>query len=93
MTLHLDTHRCLLAGKQVRLTATEFELLRVLMEHREKVLTHRFLLQHVWGPAYSQESNYVRVYICQLRRKLETDPAHPRYLVTEPGVGYVFRGS
>ena len=92
IVLRLDQHQCFLAEQEVRLTATEFALLRVLMEHREKVLTHHFLLQQVWGPEYGEETEYVRIYVRQLRRKVETDPSHPRYLVTEPGVGYLFRG-
>jgi two-component system KDP operon response regulator KdpE len=93
IVLRIDAHQCMLAGREVRLTVTEFELLRVLMEHREKVLTHRFLLQRVWGPEYGEESDYLRIYVRQLRRKIEPDPSLPRYIVTEPGVGYVFRGS
>ena len=91
IVLRLAQHQCFLAEQEVRLTATEFALLRVMMEHREKVLTHRFLLQQVWGPEYGEETEYVRIYVRQLRRKMETDPSHPRYLVTEPGVGYLFR--
>ena len=62
-----------------------------MMERQEKVLTHRFLLQQVWGPEYGEETEYVRIYVRQLRRKIEADPSHPRYLITEPGVGYLFR--
>lgn len=91
IVLYLAQHQCFLAEQEVRLTATEFALLRVMMEHREKVLTHRFLLQQVWGPEYGEETEYVRIYVRQLRRKMETDPSHPHYLVTEPGVGYLFR--
>ncbi len=93
IVLRIEEHQCILAGKEVRLTVTEFALLRVLMEHREKILTHRFLLQRVWGPEYGEESDYLRIYVRQLRRKIEPDPSLPRYIVTEPGVGYVFRGS
>lgn len=77
--------------QEVRLTPTEFELLRRLMLSSGKVLTHRSLLQSVWGPEYGDESDYLRVYVRQLRRKVEMEPSHPRYIHTEPGVGYVFR--
>jgi two-component system KDP operon response regulator KdpE len=77
-------------GTPVRLTPTEWHLLEVLMRHEGKLVPHRDLLQEVWGPAYETESNYLRVYVAQLRRKLERDPAHPRHLITEPGMGYRF---
>ncbi len=79
--------------QEVRLTPTEFELLRQLMLYAGKVLTHRSLLQAVWGPEYGEEADYLRVYVRQLRRKVETEPSRPRYIVTEPGIGYVFRGN
>ena len=82
------------AGEQeVRLTPTEFELLRQLMLYAGKVLTHRALLKSVWGPEYGEEADYLRVYVRQLRRKVETEPSHPRYILTEPGIGYVFSGN
>jgi two-component system KDP operon response regulator KdpE len=74
--------------REVRLTPIEYRLLSVLVKHAGKVLTHRQLLHEVWGPEYGDENHYVRVYVAQLRRKIETDPARPRYLRTEPGVGY-----
>jgi two-component system KDP operon response regulator KdpE len=80
-------------GKEVRLTPTEFELLHQLMLYAGKVLTHRSLLQTVWGPEYGEEADYLRVYIRQLRRKVEVQSSQPRYIITEPGVGYVFRGN
>jgi two-component system KDP operon response regulator KdpE len=92
LVLRIDAHQCLFAGQPVRLTVKEFKLLRVLMEYQEKLLTHRFLLQRVWGPEYGEECDYVRVYMRQLRRKIEPDPSIPQYIVTEAG-GYVFRGS
>src|SRR5256885_1119443 len=80
------------AGDQeVRLTPTEFELLRQLMLHAGKVLTHRSLLRAVWGPEYGEEADYLRVYVRQLRLKVEVEPSRPRYILTEPGIGYVFR--
>jgi two-component system KDP operon response regulator KdpE len=78
------------AGAEVHLTPTEWQLLAELARESGKVLTQRMLLQRVWGPEYSEEAQYLRVYINQLRRKLEADPAHPRILITEPGVGYRF---
>jgi two-component system, OmpR family, KDP operon response regulator KdpE len=74
-----------------RLTPTEYRLLATLVRHAGKVLTHRQLLKEVWGPAYQGETPYLRVYMGQLRHKLEPEPARPRYLVTEPGVGYRLR--
>ena len=82
------------AGQQdVRLTPTEFELLRQLMLYAGKVLTHRTLLRAVWGPEYGEEADYLRVYVRQLRLKVEVEPSRPRYILTEPGIGYVFRGT
>lgn len=76
------------AGHQVHLTPIEYRLLTTLIRHAGKVLTHRQLLLEVWGPPYADQAHYLRVYMAQLRRKLERDPARPRYLLTEPGVGY-----
>ena len=88
-----------LAAKQVhtpegtvRLTPTEWHILEMLVRHRDKLVPHRQLLQEVWGPRYETETNYLRVYMAQLRRKLEPDPSHPRHLLTEPGLGYRFAG-
>ena len=78
-------------GKEVRLTPIEFKLLSVLVKHAGKVLTHHQLLNEVWGPNNTEEGNYLRVYIHQLRHKIEADPARPRYLTTETGVGYRLR--
>jgi two-component system, OmpR family, KDP operon response regulator KdpE len=78
------------AGTEVRLTPTEWHLLDVLAREPGRLVTHRQLLQQVWGPAYQTETNYLRVHLANLRRKLEPDPSHPRYLVTEPGIGYRF---
>ena len=77
-------------GDTVRLTPTEWQILEVLVRNRGRLVTQRQLLQDVWGPAYENETNYLRVYLAQLRRKLEPDPPRPRYLVTEPGMGYRF---
>jgi two-component system KDP operon response regulator KdpE len=75
-------------GKEVRLTATEYSLLRLFVQHAGKVLTHRQILKEVWGPNYVEQTHYLRVYLGHLREKLENDPAKPELLVTEPGVGY-----
>jgi two-component system KDP operon response regulator KdpE len=75
-------------GELVHLTPHEFKILRLLALNEGKLLTHRAILREVWGPAYGEESNYLHVYVSQLRRKLEPDPARPRYLLTEPGAGY-----
>jgi two-component system, OmpR family, KDP operon response regulator KdpE len=77
-----------LSGREVQLTPTEYDLLRVLVTHAGKVLTHRQLLREVWGVGYEQETHMLRVNISNLRRKLEPDPTRPRYIRTEPGVGY-----
>lgn len=74
----------------VKLTPTEYALLRLFIQHRGKVLTHRQILREVWGPEYVEETHYLRVYMAQLRQKLEIDPARPKLLLTEPGVGYRF---
>jgi two-component system KDP operon response regulator KdpE len=76
------------AGAPVHLTRTELELLEQLVRHAGKLLTQEFLLREVWGPGYGSESNYLRVYIGQLRKKLGDDAAHPRLILTEPGIGY-----
>jgi two-component system KDP operon response regulator KdpE len=76
----------------VRLTPTEWQLLEILVRNRGRLVSQRQLLQEVWGPAYESESNYLRVYMAQLRRKLEPEPSRPRYLLTEPGMGYRFQG-
>lgn len=75
---------------EVHLTPLEYKLLVTMLKHGGKVLTHRFLLREVWGPENSQENHYLRVFVAGLRRKLETDPARPRYILTEQGVGYRF---
>ncbi len=80
-----------MGGEEKRLTPTEYRLLATLVRHAGKVLTHRQLLKEAWGAAYVAQTQYLRVYMGQLRRKLEPDSARPRYLVTEPGVGYRLR--
>ncbi len=87
LRVDLGARRVWVAGKEVHLTRTQFNLLAVLVKHAGKVVTHRQLLREVWGPG-STEAHYVRVYMGHLRHKLEADPAQPRYLITEIGVGY-----
>jgi two-component system KDP operon response regulator KdpE len=79
------------ADGEVRLTPTEWHVLETLSRHHDKLVTQRELLQQVWGPGYATETNYLRVYMAQLRRKLEPDPSHPRSLLTEAGIGYRLR--
>jgi two-component system KDP operon response regulator KdpE len=83
-----DKRRVLVAGTEVHLTRTEYKLLEVLIRHSDKVVTHGQLLNEAWGPNHEDQIHYLRVYMLQLRRKLEADPTRPRYLTTEPGVGY-----
>jgi two-component system KDP operon response regulator KdpE len=78
-------------GTEIHLTPTEFRLLAVLARHADRVVTHRQLLREVWGPNHGEHVHYVRVYMAELRRKLELDPARPRWLLTETGVGYRLR--
>ena len=76
------------AGTEIHLTPIEFDLVRVLAQQHGRLVTHRQLLQEVWGPEYRQETHYLRVHVAHIRAKLEPDPSRPRYLITEPGVGY-----
>jgi two-component system KDP operon response regulator KdpE len=78
----------LVGGREVKLTPIEYKLLTTLVRHAGKVVTHPQLLREVWGPSHDDQAHYVRVYMAHLRQKLETEPARPRYLLTEPGVGY-----
>jgi two-component system KDP operon response regulator KdpE len=91
LTVDLVRRVVTMAGQEVQLTPTEYDLLRVLVTHAGKVLTHRQLLREVWGVGYGQEMHMLRVNISNLRRKIEPDPARPRYILTEPGVGYRLR--
>ena len=88
LRVDLEAREVTFAGAPVQLTPHEFDLLRLLARHEGKLLTHKTILQEVWGQAYADESHYLHVYVSQLRRKLEPDPARPRYILTEPGVGY-----
>lgn len=90
LTLDLARRMVLLKGEEVKVTPTEYEILKHLALHAGRVITHRQLLLAIWGPNYQEETHYLRVYIGQLRRKIEAKPAQPRYITTEPGVGYRF---
>jgi two-component system, OmpR family, KDP operon response regulator KdpE len=91
LTVDLTRRIVTVDGREVKLTPKEYDLLRVLVTHAGKVITHQHLLREVWGPGSVHETHYLRVYIGQLRQKLEPDPAQPRYILTEPGVGYRLR--
>ncbi|MBK7895276.1 MAG: response regulator transcription factor [Candidatus Promineifilaceae bacterium] len=90
IVLDVERHAVQVRGELVELTPTEFDLLLYLMENAGKVLPHQIILQHVWGPEYGQESEYLRVYVGRLRQKIEADPTKPHYLRTERGIGYSF---
>ena len=91
LKMDLTRHNVTVKEKQIALTPTEYEILRLLLQNAGKVLTHRQLLRQVWGTAYESEMHMLRVNISNLRRKIEPDPARPHYLLTEPGVGYRIR--
>jgi two-component system KDP operon response regulator KdpE len=91
LVIDLADRRVTRAGSEVHLTPIEFELISVLSKHQGRLVTHRQLLQEVWGPGYGEETHYLRVHVAHIRAKLEADPSRPRYLITEPGVGYRLR--
>jgi len=88
LEVDLASRAVTLNGKPVRLTATEYSLLRLFVQHAGKVLTHRQILREVWGPNYIEQTHYLRVYMAHLREKLEAQPSTPTLLITEPGIGY-----
>lgn len=90
LSVDFEARRVRVQGREVHLTPKEFELLRQLVANQGKPLTHRRLLQSVWGPDYGNEPEYLRVTINQLRKKIERDPAHPKFILTEPWIGYRF---
>ena len=92
LELDLAAHRVSVDGREVHLTPTEYDLLRVLMQRRGRLMTHRSLLAEVWGPGYQDDTQVLRAHVANLRRKIEAEPALPRYVVTDPGVGYRFAG-
>jgi two-component system KDP operon response regulator KdpE len=91
LTIDLADRRIDRAGAEIHLTPIEFDLVRVLAQNEGRLVTHRQLLQEVWGPGYGEETHYLRVHVAHIRAKLEAEPSRPRYLVTEPGVGYRLR--
>jgi two-component system, OmpR family, KDP operon response regulator KdpE len=92
LRVDLGRRHVFVRDQEVKLTPTEYRLLTTLVRYAGRVLTHRQLLKEVWGPNQTEEAHYLRVYMAQLRRKIEADPAQPRYLLTEPGVGYRLAG-
>jgi two-component system KDP operon response regulator KdpE len=88
LEVDLSTRTVRVSGRLVKLTATEYDLLRMFIRHAGKVLTHQHILKEIWGSTSGDEMQYLRVYISQLRRKIENDPANPRLILTETGVGY-----
>ncbi len=88
LVVDLERRSVTVGGRPVALTPNEFELLALFARNEGKLLTHPMILREVWGPAYGDESHYLHVYVSQIRRKIEPDPARPRYLLTEPGAGY-----
>ena len=93
LEVDLAARRVAVRGQEVKLTATEYSFLRLLVRNSGKVVTHRQILKEVWGPAYVGQTHYLRVYVAHLREKIETDPARPELLLTEPGVGYRLEAS
>jgi two-component system KDP operon response regulator KdpE len=93
LSIDFESRSVTVRGRPVRLTPKEFELLRLLVANQGKALPHRKLLQAVWGPDYGEETEYLRVFINQLRKKIESDPRNPRYIRTDPWVGYRFEGA
>jgi two-component system KDP operon response regulator KdpE len=93
LAIDLGAHVVKLRGQELRLTSTEFEFLKVLAQHAGKVVTQRQILKEVWGPNSVEHTHYLRIYAAQLRKKIETDPANPQWIITEPGVGYRLKES
>jgi len=91
LTVDLDMRMVTVRGDSVHLTPKEFDVLRLLVTQEGRPVTHRKILQIVWGPEYGEETEPIRVVIRQLRKKIEKDPAHPRYILTEPSIGYMFQ--
>ena len=88
LAVDLVQRRVTVDGREIKLTPTEYEIIKIMAQQAGRVLTHKQLLKAVWGNAYNDDTHYIRVYIGQLRRKIEEDPAQPRYIITESGVGY-----
>lgn len=92
LELDVSAHTATLDGEELKLTPKEYELLKTLLKNQGKILTHSWLLKEIWGVAYQNETQYLRVFINQLRQKIETDPSRPQRIVTETGIGYRFLG-
>lgn len=88
LSVDLAHRRVTVLGKEIKLSPTEYDLIKNLAIHAGKVLTHKYLLRTVWGPSYENDVHYLRVYMGQLRRKIEVDPSRPRHIITETGIGY-----
>lgn len=88
LEIDLEGNRVLRNGTPLRLTRTELSLVKVLAQHAGQIVSHRTLLRRVWGPEYGKETEYLHVYVGRIRRKLEEEPSNPRYIITEPGIGY-----
>jgi two-component system KDP operon response regulator KdpE len=91
LTVDITERKIIVNGKRVKLTPREFRLFTLLVENAGRILTHKQLLEKVWGWEYTDDLDYVRIYISHLRQKIEPDPSLPRYIITEPGVGYSFQ--
>ena len=92
ITINFESRTVLLKGSPIKLTSTEYNLLALLAKNEGKVLTHSYILKEVWGASYSTETQYLRVFIAQLRKKVETNPNQPKHILTESGIGYRFVG-
>ncbi|MFZ2967503.1 MAG: winged helix-turn-helix domain-containing protein [Sulfuricurvum sp.] len=92
LSLDIASHTVMMDNQELKLTPKEFELLKILMQNSGKVLTHAWLLKEIWGVGYQNETHYLRVFINQLRQKIETDSARPKRIITETGIGYRFVG-
>ena len=88
LRIDLERRQVTMDGEEIQLTPIEYDLLRLLAENEGKLMTHPTILREIWGPAYAEESNYLHVYVSHVRRKIEPDPARPRYILNQPGVGY-----
>jgi two-component system KDP operon response regulator KdpE len=88
LRIDLERRQVTMGGTEIQLTPIEYDLLRLLAENEGKLMTHPTILREIWGPAYAEESNYLHVYVSHVRRKIEPDPARPRYILNQPGVGY-----
>jgi len=92
LVVDLSAHTVTRGGREVKLTATEYALLRLFVRHPGRVLTHRYILREIWGPKSEEHRQYLRVYVTHLRQKIESDPAKPSLIKTSPGIGYRFVG-